>query len=106
MNPSVATVAAAVLDSTTIIMGLLGAMQLLLMAVATLIGWAVKGLFDRIKSLEGADNALAAQVSALRELLPTNYVRREDQKVQGDAIFDALRRIEDKLDKKVDKPNH
>lgn len=81
----------------------LAGVQLLLTLLGTLIGWLVKGLFDRMKTLESADRELAAQISGLREALPSNYVRRDDFKALGDNIFEALRRIEDKLDRKVDK---
>lgn len=81
----------------------LAGVQLLLTLLGTLIGWLVKGLFDRMKGLESADRELAAQISGLREALPSNYVRRDDFKALGDSIFDTLRRIEDKLDRKVDK---
>lgn len=43
------------------------------------------------------------ELSQLRELLPQHYVRRDDFKDLGDNIFNTLRRIEDKLDNKVDK---
>jgi len=89
------------MEPTTIVIAVI---QLLLTLVGVLFGWLVKGLFDRIKAMETADKELIAQVSALRELLPLNYVRRDDFQKLGDSIFDALRRIEDKLDKKADKP--
>lgn len=67
-------------------------------------GWLLKSVFDRIKELETADKERAKEISAIREILPSQYVRRDDFKELGDSIFQALRRIEDKLDQKVDKP--
>lgn len=72
-------------------------MQLLLTVVAVLIGWLVKGLFDKIKSMEAADKEVAKEVSGMRESLPMNYVRRDDFKELSNNIFDALRRIEGRV---------
>jgi hypothetical protein len=72
--------------------------------VAFLGGWLMKSLFERIKGLEDADKELSRQVGKLREELPSAYVRRDDFKESLDNMFALLRRIEDKLDKKVDKP--
>jgi hypothetical protein len=71
--------------------------------ISVLGGWLLKSLFERIKDLELADKHWASQVALLREELPTNYVRRGDLKELTDSLFNALRRIEDKLDHKVDK---
>jgi len=72
--------------------------------VAFLGGWLLKTLFERIKSLEKADHELAKEVAQLRVDLPTHYVSKGDFQQLGDNIFNTLRRIEDKLDRKVDKP--
>lgn len=66
-------------------------------------GWFMKVLFDKIKTLELADTALAAAVSDLRIALPTVYAQRSDIEKLGDGMFTALRRIEDKLDGKEDR---
>lgn len=58
------------------------------------------------KRIDSQDAQLGAQQKELwqlRELLPQHYVRRDDYMKLGDDIFTTLRRIEDKLDKKVDK---
>lgn len=91
------------------------AFQLAVSLIAFLGGFLLKSLFSRIRTLEIADLNVAKQVSALREELPVSYVRREefkealdmireDNKTSLDRIFSALRRIEDKLDSKADKP--
>lgn len=74
--------------------------------VSFLGGWLLKSLFDRIRSLEDADHKLTEAISAIREALPTHYVRRDTFEKLGDSIFEALRRIEDKIDKKADKDHH
>jgi hypothetical protein len=63
-----------------------------------------KSTNERLRTLEQADLAMVQAVSKLREELPTNYIRRDDFKAGMDQVFQALRRIEDKLDSKVDKP--
>lgn len=68
------------------------------------ISWLVKALFDRMKSMEQADNRMAEQLARLREELPERFVRRDDYRESLDAIFNTLRRIEDKVDRKADKP--
>lgn len=65
--------------------------------VATLLGWLVKGLFDRLKELESENKLQTAAIAKIREEMPTNYARREDLNDALDRIFDAIRRIEDRL---------
>lgn len=72
--------------------------------IAFLGGWLLKTLFDRIKDLETADKAIAKELAELRVDMPSHYVRKDEFRQLGDNIFEALRRIEDKLDRKVDKP--
>lgn len=72
--------------------------------IAFLGGWLLKTLFERIRQLESADRDMAREVAALRVDLPSFYVRRDEFRQLGDSIFETLRRIEDKLDRKVDKP--
>jgi hypothetical protein len=92
------------------------AFQLAVSLIAFLGGFLLKSLFSRIRTLEVADLNVARQVSALREELPLNYIRREefkdtvetmreDSKTALDRIFSALRRIEDKMEGKADKPS-
>lgn len=72
--------------------------------IAFLGGWLLKTLFERIRQLESADRDMAREVAALRVDLPSFYVRKDEFRQLGDSIFETLRRIEDKLDRKVDKP--
>lgn len=65
-------------------------------------GWFVKVLFDKFNSLESADKELAKAVNDMRIELPTHYVHKEEFKQMGDNIFGALRRIEDKLERRID----
>lgn len=101
------------------------AFNIALSLVAFFGGWFMKVLFERIKRLEDADEKMTEGFSAMRDQtmsamteirveLPTNYISKTDFKALGDNIFNAIRslgtdtreslkRIEEKLDMKVDK---
>jgi hypothetical protein len=72
--------------------------------VAALLKRALDANEKRLEACENNAGSLQLAISLVRETLPTHYVRRDDFKDLGDNIFSALRRIEDKLDNKVDKP--
>lgn len=80
------------------------AFNIVLLIVGGLVSWLMKSVFDRIKDLQNTDTGLAKEVNDLKVNLPTNYVLKADHDKGLDAIFSALRRIEDKLDGKADKP--
>lgn len=75
-------------------------------AIASLLGWLVKGLFDRLKELESENKSQTAAIAKIREEMPTNYARRDDLNDALDKIFDAIRRIEDNLNLKMDRRDH
>ena len=79
------------------------AFQIAMGITAFLFGWFLRMLFQRIDRLEAADEKLANAINELRVDLPERYVAKTDFRKMGDDIFEALRRIEDKLDKKADK---
>lgn len=66
-------------------------------------GWWMKAMWDALKDLQKADDRMAQQVSDLKVLVAGQYVSRESFDKLSNAIFAKLDRIEDKLDKKVDK---
>jgi hypothetical protein len=80
------------------------AFNILLLIVGGLVSWLMSSIFDRIKDLQKADTGLAKEVNDLKVALPTNYVLKTEHTEGLNAIFSALRRIEDKLDNKADKP--
>lgn len=100
---------------------LLAAVQIVLAIATFLFGWLLKVLFERIDKLETADSSHASHVASridklegvdaqlVREVgqtrleLASNYVHKSDLQHIMAPIYDTLRRIEDKLDKKVDK---
>lgn len=67
-------------------------------------GWWMKAMWDALKDLKSADDRLATEVGNLKVLVAGQYVSRESFDKLTGAIFVKLDRIEDKLDKKVDKP--
>lgn len=79
------------------------AFNIALTIIAFLGGWLIKTLFSRLEKLEKADENLTAAVNDLRVALPTSYVSKEEHKGSLDGIHAVLRRIEDKMDRKVDK---
>lgn len=81
-----------------------GGANLVLGVVAYLIKRALDANDTRTKALEEKCTEHQKELHLIREMMPTAYVRRDDFKALGDAIFGSLRRIEDKLDNKVDKP--
>ena len=66
-------------------------------------GWWLKVLWDAVKDLQAADKVLVEKVSSIEILVAGNYMTRSDFDKIGAAIFAKLDKIEDKLDRKVDK---
>lgn len=86
-------------DNMTILM----AFNIAMTIAAALGGWFIRTLFDKIAALEATDRSLTEQVTQLRVELPSHYVNKGDFKDALNNIFEMLRRIEDKLDDKVDR---
>jgi len=84
------------METQTIINTLIG-------LVAFFGGVWVKGLSDSMKELKTTDVALAQKVQDIEVLVVGDYVKREELKEFGEALFRKLDRIETKLDNKADK---
>lgn len=86
----------------------LAIVSLIANVVLGIIAALMKRLVDanekRIDENERRLNDQQKELSMVRESMPQHYIRRDDFRDWGDNIFSTLRRIEDKLDKKVDKP--
>jgi hypothetical protein len=67
-------------------------------------GWWLKVLWDAVKDLQSADKVLVEKVNSIEILVAGNYITKNDFDKIGAAIFAKLDKIEDKLDRKVDKP--
>lgn len=66
-------------------------------------GWVLKTVSQNVRDLQSADTKLADKVNQLQVLVVGDYVHRAEFDRKIDAVFAALRRIEDKLDEKADK---
>lgn len=80
------------------------ALEVALGVAAAAIGWFLRVVIDRLQRIESAMIQDVAALNELRVVLAKDYITKDDHKSALDNIFNALRRIEDKLDKKVDKP--
>jgi len=66
-------------------------------------GWWLKVLWDAVKDLQTADKILVEKVGSIEILIAGNYMSKHDFDKIAAAIFAKLDKIEDKLDRKVDK---
>ena len=66
-------------------------------------GWWLKVMWEAVKDLQAADKVLVEKVSSIEILVAGNYMTKSDFDKIGAAIFAKLDKIEDKLDRKVDK---
>jgi len=73
-----------------------------LLKIIVAAGFAVGGWFAR--EMWSAVNELKKDLIGIRELMHNHFVRKDDFKEFKESLMDILRRIEGKLDNKVDKP--
>ena len=66
-------------------------------------GWWLKVMWDAVKDLQSADKILVEKVNSIEILVAGTYITKNDFDKIGAAIFAKLDKIEDKLDRKVDK---
>lgn len=66
-------------------------------------GWLLKVMWEAIKEMQQSDKDLADKVNRIDVLVAGQYVPRSEYIGFQKDITQALRRIEDKLDAKVDK---
>ena len=66
-------------------------------------GWWLKVMWDAVKDLQSADKILVEKVNSIEILVAGNYMTKSDFDKIGAAIFAKLDKIEDKLDRKMDK---
>ena len=75
----------------------------LLASFGALIGFLLNAVWQAVKDLQNADKQLASKVAEIEVLVAGAYVRKDEFAQSVNALFAKLDRIEDKLDKKVDK---
>jgi hypothetical protein len=66
-------------------------------------GWILKVIWEGVKELQVVDKLLTEKVNTIEILIAGNYMSKQDFDKIAAAIFAKLDKIEDKLDKKVDK---
>ena len=66
-------------------------------------GWWLKVMWDAVKDLQAADKVLVEKVGTIEILIAGTYITKNDFDKIAAAIFAKLDKIEDKLDRKVDK---
>lgn len=69
-----------------------------------LIGFLLNAVWQAVKDLQSADKELAAKVFEIEVLVAGAYVKKDEFTSSVNALFTKLDRIEDKIDKKADKP--
>lgn len=83
-------------------------MQILFNIVAGVAGFfgafLMKAQWESIKDLQKSHADLAKKHAETEVLVAGNYAKREDVERLGQAIFNKLDKIENKLDQKADKP--
>lgn len=78
---------------------LLLAFNIAITVAGALFGWLFRTLFARIDKTDQMVEKLFESLNELRVVLPTHYVSKSDFREMGDNIFQALRRIEDRVHK-------
>lgn len=79
----------------------------LMVIVGGMSGWWMQVMWTELKNLQQADRTLVDRVAAIDLLVAGQYVKRDyfESRVAdlSQALFSKLDRIEDKIDRKVDK---
>lgn len=70
---------------------------------SSIVGFAVRALWQGLKDLRSADKELVDKVHIIDKLVVGDYVKRDKLDASIAAICLKLDRIESKLDRKVDK---
>lgn len=71
-------------------------LSMVLTLVSAVLGWFLRELWTAVKDLK-------EDLVALKDNVNTNFVRRDELREFRNEIISCLLRIEDKLDRKVDK---
>lgn len=75
----------------------------LLAGFSALVGFLLNAVWQAVKDLQASDKSISEKIASIEVLVAGDYVRKEDFTKMAEAISSKLDRIEDKLDKKVDK---
>lgn len=75
----------------------------LLAGFGALIGFLLNAVWQAVKDLQTADKVLADKVGRIEVLVAGAYVKKDEFTDTVKALFTKLDKIEDKIDRKVDK---
>lgn len=67
-------------------------------------GWWLHTIWGEVKALREQDQNIQSRIGAVEVLVAGQYVRRDDLDKLSNMIFEYLRRIEDVVKHKADKP--
>jgi len=79
------------------------AFNILIGIICSGLGWYMKTIYESVKDLQASDKELAQKVGEIEILVAGHYCKKDDLEKMSHAIFAKLDRIEDKIDKKMDK---
>lgn len=74
-----------------------------LVLAGTFGGWVLKSVSASVRDLQNADKELADKVSHIAVQVAGDYVPRTEFQRTMTEVFQLLRRIDDKLDRKADR---
>lgn len=75
----------------------------LLGGFGALMGFLLNSVWQAVKDLQAADTKLSEKVASIEVLVAGDYVRKDEFVTMTNALFAKLDRIEDKIERKVDK---
>ena len=75
----------------------------LLAGFGALIGFLLNAVWQSVKDLQKSDKDIAAKVADIEVLVAGDYVKKNEFQDNIKALFTKLDKIEDKIDRKVDK---
>ena len=75
----------------------------LLGGLGTVLGFLLNSIWQAVKDLQRADKELSDKVAAIDVLVAGDYVRKDEMSQTINVLFAKLDRIEDKIERKVDK---
>jgi uncharacterized membrane protein YccF (DUF307 family) len=75
----------------------------LLGGFGSLLGFLLHAVWQAVKDLQMADKEITEKIGQIEVLVAGNYVKKDEFQDSIKALFAKLDKIEDKIDKKVDK---
>ena len=76
----------------------------ILAGFGSLLGFMLNVVWQSAKDLQKADKELATKVAEIEVLVAGGYVKKDEFSDLSKALFAKLDKIEDKIDRKADKP--